>query len=168
MIMSGFSRRRDGVRSPVDSDEQRLDLPDVGTERPEVVLVVVTAHDYQHVPAVKVGLDLRKAGRLEQHVPLVLDVLDRVLSEALELSGCPPWPCRAQASTASSVSRVPAGDLDVLIALHAIDAIAVDGITVMPSRTHESFRPRRSRGCWRSTTAGGRGSGIGRWSTPRH
>ena len=73
------------VGAAVDRDQHRLVLADVRPQRLEVVLVVVTAHDDERVPALDLDLEVRQLERLEGELGFLLDVLERVLREAAQL-----------------------------------------------------------------------------------
>src|SRR6185312_3047538 len=73
------------VGTAVDADEHRPVLADVRAQRGEVGAVVVPAHDDECVATGEVGPDGREGQRLEREPGLLLDVLERVLGEALQL-----------------------------------------------------------------------------------
>jgi hypothetical protein len=59
------------VGASVHAHEHRSQLSDVRPQDREVLFVVVAPHDDEHMASVEVGLDIRKAGGLDQHVPLL-------------------------------------------------------------------------------------------------
>ena len=77
------------VRAPVDPDEDRFVLSDVGPQRVEVLLVVIAPHHDQRVTPLEVGGDVRHADAVEEQVTLLAEVVHGVLGEGLELVGHP-------------------------------------------------------------------------------
>ena len=76
---------REGIRAAVDPDQDRLVLADVVAEDLQVLLVVVAAHDDEHVAAIELGGDVGDADTVEEQVALLTQVLHGVLGEGFEL-----------------------------------------------------------------------------------
>ena len=75
------------VGPAVDADEQwplLLEVP-AASEQVEVALVVDAAHDHEDVTVTEVDRDVGDVRLVDEQVTLALDVVERVLGEALEL-----------------------------------------------------------------------------------
>ena len=83
------ARFEQGVGAAVHADEDRSVLPDVRTQRDDVLLVVVAADHDQDLATLEVGLDVGNAHAVEQEVAFLAEVLHGVARERLELGGQP-------------------------------------------------------------------------------
>src|SRR5690606_37249412 len=79
----------DRVGTAVDPDENRPVLAHVGTQRLEIFLVVVAAHDDEGVAALETGRDVGHPHAVEQQLALAAQEVHRVGGEGLELDGQP-------------------------------------------------------------------------------
>ena len=80
--IAGLEQR---VGSPVDADEHRTHVGDVGAQCRQVGAVIETADNDEDVTTAKVDGDIGQRRRVGEQVTLLAQVFERVLGEALEL-----------------------------------------------------------------------------------
>ena len=88
-LVAGFE---EGVRTPVHSDEDRLEVTDVRTDRPQVALVSRVAGDDQGVAVTERRPELGQLHALGQELALLAQEAQRVVGEVFERFGEEPAP----------------------------------------------------------------------------